>query len=167
MNTILTVLRIVSQLMFGFFLTGTVLSFVLMCAGPVVLYSRIWSLPFALLGLISTILVVAAAGVATAMALIFKYALTSQTDLNISVDIGTKMFAFMWMAAIFKLIAFFVHASLGCFCTSRRDLRTGRKNGRGLPPSVAGSLREKKPKPGSQGSHLPTFRSHTATTSSV
>jgi hypothetical protein len=160
-NTILDVLRITSQVMFGFFLTGLLLDFVLMVAGPIVLYSRLWSIPFGLLSFLSALMIVAAATVATAISLVFKYALTSQTDLNIGVDIGTKMFAFMWIAAICSLVAFIIHAGLGCCCTSRRDVRTGRKNARNLPASVTGSMTEKS----SRHSHLPTFRSHTDTSS--
>ncbi|KAF3018140.1 hypothetical protein G7054_g8722 [Neopestalotiopsis clavispora] len=131
-NTVLTVLRIASQVMFGFFLAGLLLDFVLMLAAPVVIYSRWWSFPFAIFAFIAALMVIAAAGVATGMALVFEYALTSQTDLNIKVDIGTKMWAFMWLGAGFTFLAFIIHAGLGCCCTSRRDLRTGRRGGRNL-----------------------------------
>ncbi|KAI1380762.1 SUR7/PalI family-domain-containing protein [Hypoxylon crocopeplum] len=129
-NDILNILRIASNIMFGFFITGLVLDFVLMLLAPVVLYSRWWSLPFGFFALLATLLVLIASALGTAMSLIFKYALTSQTDLNVGADIGTKMLAFMWIATGFTLIAFIIHASLCCCCTSRRDIRTGRKGGR-------------------------------------
>jgi hypothetical protein len=128
--------------MFGFFIAGLVLDFVLMLVAPVVLYSRWWSFPFAILAFIAALMVIAAAAVATAMGLIFKYALTSQVDLNIKVDLGIKMWAFMWIGAGFTFLAFLIHAVLGCYCTSRRDLRTGRKKGRNLA-TVAGTGSEK------------------------
>lgn len=137
--------------MFGFFLTGLILDFVLIFMAPIVLYSRWWSLPFALLAFIAALLVTAATIIGTAMSLIFKYALTSQSDLNIGVEVGVKMWAFMWIATGFTLIAFLIHAGLGCCCTSRRDLRTGRKGGKNLATIPDNS---EKPK---RGFKLPKF----------
>ncbi|KAI1875543.1 uncharacterized protein JN550_001829 [Neoarthrinium moseri] len=158
-NTVLTILRIASQVMFGFFLAGLVLNFVLMLLAPIVLYSRWWSLPFSLFSFLAALMVIAAACVATVMALVFKYALTSQTELNIVVVIGTKMFAFMWIAAGFTLLAFLIHAGMGCCCTSRRDIRTGRKGGRNMAASPSTS---EKP---SRGYNLPTFGRKTVASS--
>ncbi|ORY63044.1 SUR7/PalI family-domain-containing protein [Pseudomassariella vexata] len=166
-NTILYLLQIASNVMFGFFITGLVLDFVLMCASPIVLYSRWWSLPFALLAFVAALFVTAATIIGTAMSLIFKYALTSQSDLNVVADVGVKMFAFMWIATAFTVLAFFIHASLGCCCTSRRDLRTGRKGGKGLtsgPNSEPASElnNEEKPK---QRFKVPNFGKKTAPSS--
>ncbi|KAI0134542.1 SUR7/PalI family-domain-containing protein [Xylariales sp. AK1849] len=158
-NTILNILRIVSQIMFGFFITGAVLDFILMFLAPIVLYSRWWSLPFAILAFLAALLVTAATVLATAITLVFKYALTSQTDLNIGVDIGVKMWAFMWIATAFSLLAFIIHAGLGCCCTSRRDLRTGRKGGRKLAMANSPDSAET-PK---RGYKLPTFGRKSAT----
>jgi hypothetical protein len=137
--------------MFGFFLTGLILDFVLIFMAPIVLYSRWWSLPFAIVAFIAALMVTAATIIATAMSLIFKYALTSESDLNIGVEAGAKMWAFMWIATGFTLIAFLIHAGLGCCCTSRRDLRTGRKGGRNLAITPDSS---EKPK---RGFKLPKF----------
>ncbi|KAK6214692.1 L-rhamnono-gamma-lactonase [Pestalotiopsis sp. IQ-011] len=141
-NTVLKVLRIASQVMFGFFLAGLLLDFVLMLLAPIVIYSRWWSFPFSIFAFIAALMVIAAAAVATGMALVFEYALTSQTDLNIQVDIGVKMWVFMWLGAGFTFIAFIIHAGLGCCCTSRRDLKTGRKGGRNLA-TVPGTASKK------------------------
>lgn len=130
MNEILNILRIASNIMFGFFLTGLLLNFVLMCLAPVVVFSRWWSGPLGFLALLSTLLVLIASALGTAMSLIFKYALTSQTDLNVKADVGIKMIAFMWIATGFTLISFIIHAGLCCCCTSRRDIRTGRRTAR-------------------------------------
>ena len=125
--TLLGILRLVSHIMFGFFITGTVLTFVLIFATPVVLYSRWWSLPFAILSFISMLLVLAGSIIATAISLVFKYAAESQTDLNIHSYVGVKMIAFMWLATAFSVIAFGIHSGLGCCCTSRRDVKIGRR----------------------------------------
>ncbi|RYO97962.1 hypothetical protein DL764_007223 [Monosporascus ibericus] len=126
-NDVLTILRIASHIMFGFFLTCAALNFILMVAAPVVVYSRIWSGPFSILALISTILVLVASALGTAMSFVFQFAMNSQPDLNISVEVGMKMLVFMWVATGFTLVAFVIHAGLCCCCTSRRDIKTGRR----------------------------------------
>lgn len=152
-NDILNILRIASNIMFGFFITGLVLDFVLIFLTPIVLYSRWWSLLLGFFAFLATLLVLIATALGTAMSLIFKYALTSQTDLNVNADVGVKMFAFMWIATAFTLLAFIIHASLCCCCTSRRDMRTGRKGGKQLNQgAVTNEKNEKK------GFNLPTFK---------
>ncbi|KAI0024287.1 SUR7/PalI family-domain-containing protein [Xylariomycetidae sp. FL0641] len=131
-NDILTILRIASHLMFGFFLTGLLLNFVLIFISPVVLYSRWWSLPICFTGLVSLILIGVATILGTAMSLIAKYALSSQPDLNVGADIGVKMFVFMWIASGLSLLSWIIHMAMGCCCTSRRDITTGRKPNRSL-----------------------------------
>ncbi|KAI8633920.1 SUR7/PalI family-domain-containing protein [Xylariaceae sp. FL1651] len=129
-NSILNILRIASHIMFGFFLSGLVLDAVLIILSPIVLYSRWWSLPIGILSFIAALLVVVAAILATVISYVAQYALSSQPDLGVTASVGTKMLAFEWTAAGFTLLAFIVHAGLGCCCTSRRDIRTGRKGGR-------------------------------------
>ncbi|KAI1408482.1 SUR7/PalI family-domain-containing protein [Hypoxylon sp. FL1857] len=153
-NDILNILRIASNIMFGFFLTGLLLDFVLIFLSPLAVYSRWWSAPLGILALFATILILVATALGTAMSLIFKYALTSQTDLNVDADVGTKMFAFMWIATGFTLLAFIIHAGLCCCCTSRRDIRTGRKGGRHLDQNTANERR---------GPSLPKFGKKTET----
>lgn len=135
--TLLNILRIVSQIMFGFFITGTVLTFVLIFATPIALYSRWWSLLFALGSFLSVALIVAASAVATAIGLVFKYAAESQSDLNIHAYIGVKMVVFMWLASAFAMLAFIVHSGLGCCGTSRRDIKTGRRQVKRAPATPA------------------------------
>ncbi|RYP46767.1 hypothetical protein DL768_007056 [Monosporascus sp. mg162] len=126
-NDVLTILRIASHIMFGFFLSSAALNFILMVAAPVVVYSRIWSGPFSILALISTILVLVASCLGTAMSFVFQFAMNSQPDLNVHVEVGMKMLGFMWVATGFTLLAFVIHAGLCCCCTSRRDIKTGRR----------------------------------------
>jgi len=133
--TILSVLRITSQIMFGFFLTGCILAFLLILLSPLALSSRWWSLPLAIVAFLEMILVLAASVVGTAISLVFKYAAEAQSELNIHANIGVKMFVFMWLATGFSIYGFAVHSGMGCCCTSRRDLRIGRRvvrDGRGV-----------------------------------
>ncbi|KAI0965498.1 SUR7/PalI family-domain-containing protein [Xylaria arbuscula] len=129
-NDILNILRIAYHIMFGFFLGGLILDGVLLVISPIVLFSRWWSLPVGILSGISALVVVVGAILGTVIAYIFRAALNSQPDLGVQASIGTEMIAFQWAAAGFNLLAFLIHAGLGCCCTSRRDLRTGRKGGR-------------------------------------
>jgi FlaA1/EpsC-like NDP-sugar epimerase len=113
--------------MFGFFLTGCVLTFILVLLSPLVLRSRWYSLPFALISLIDAILIVAASVIGTVISLVFKYAAESQSALNIRAYVGTPMLVFVWIASGFALLAFIIHAGLGCCCTSKRDIAIGRR----------------------------------------
>lgn len=125
--TILDILRLTSQIMFGFFLTACILTFLFIFFTPLALRSRWWSLPFAIAALIITLLVLAASIIGSVVSFVFKYAAEGQSELNIRVFIGTKMFVFMWIATGFALVAFIIHAGLGCCCTSRRDVAIGRR----------------------------------------
>jgi hypothetical protein len=119
-TTILKLLRIGSQVMFGFFLTGTVLNFVLMLLSPLAIYTRWFSLVLSILSLVSAILVTVGAIIATVISVAAKIALTAQDELNLSADIGIKMFIFMWLAAVFTGVAFILHAAMGCCCKPDR-----------------------------------------------
>ncbi|KAI0434488.1 SUR7/PalI family-domain-containing protein [Xylaria sp. FL1042] len=135
-NDILNILRIAFHIMFGFFLGGLVLDAVLLVSSPIVLYSRWWSLPAGILSGLAALVVVVGAILGTVIAYVFRAALNSQPDLGVDASIGTRMIAFQWTAAGFNLLAFLIHAGLGCCCTSRRDLRTGRKGGRATQQSA-------------------------------
>lgn len=102
----------------------------LLVSSPIVLYSRWWSLPAGILSGIAALVVVVGAILGTVISYVFRAALNSQPDLGVEASIGTRMIAFQWTAAGFNLLAFIIHAGLGCCCTSRRDLRTGRRGGR-------------------------------------
>lgn len=128
-NQILSLIRIASHAMFGFFLTGVVMNFISIFTAPITLYSRWWSLPFAIWTFIAALLTTAATIIATAMFLIFRNVITSQDGLNIGAEVGTQMFAFMWVGAAFSIFGFVIHAGLSCCCASRRDVRTGRRKG--------------------------------------
>lgn len=110
--------------MYAFFTAGTVINFVLMIATPLALRSRLFSLGLSLLGAISAILIAVAAIIATAISVAAKVALTAQDDINIKAEIGIKMFVFMWIAAVLTVLAFILHAAMGCCCKPGRSGRS-------------------------------------------
>ncbi|KAM0281573.1 hypothetical protein ACHAQH_003442 [Verticillium albo-atrum] len=115
-TTILNVLRLAQQIMFGFFLSGICLAFVMLLVTPIALRSRWWSLPLAIFAFLDALLVTVASILGTAMSVIAKFALTAESDLNLRADLGINMFAFMWVASTMTIVAFFIHAILGCCC---------------------------------------------------
>lgn len=112
------------RLMFGFFLTGICLNFLLMFASPLVIRNRWNSLALSIFGFISALLITVAAIIATAISVAFKIASTAQDQLNIKSDIGVQMFVFMWIAAIATDLAFLLHAAMGCCCKPQRRDRS-------------------------------------------
>ncbi|KAK0666300.1 SUR7/PalI family-domain-containing protein [Cercophora samala] len=125
--TILSILQITSQIMFGFFLTSAILTFLYIFLSPIATKSKWYSLPLSIGAFINMTLVVAASIVGTVISLVFKYAAEAQKELNIKSYVGTKMFVFMWLAAGFGIIGFAVHSGMGCCCVSKRDVTTGRR----------------------------------------
>lgn len=127
LTEILNIYKLCSHLMFAFFLAGTILAFVMVFLSPVAIFSRWVSLPMALLSSMTFLLIFAASVIASVISFIFKYAATAQSTLNIEASVGIRMFVFMWIATGFAFIGFVLHAGMGCCCTSRRDLKTGKK----------------------------------------
>jgi hypothetical protein len=119
--TILTLLRIGQRIMFGFFLSGTILNFLLLFATPLVIRTRWWSLALSLFGALASILITVAAILGTAMSIAFRVAATAQDELNIRAEIGIRMFVFMWIAAILTDVAFLCHAAMGCCFKPQRN----------------------------------------------
>lgn len=125
--------------MYGFFMAGTILNLILLCASPLVIRTRLFTLAVATLGLLSGVLLSVAAIIATVISLAAKIALTAQDQLNINAIIGVKMFAFMWIGALLTDLAFILHSAMGCCC---RPDRSGRRRG-GKDYSPASSPSEK------------------------
>lgn len=125
--TVLNILRLASQIMFGFFLAGCVLAFLLVFLSPLVARSRWYSLPFSLVAFLAAVLVTAASIIGSVISWVFKYAAESQSDLNIHAYVGVPMMVFVWIASGFAILAFVIHSGLGCCCASRRDITTGRR----------------------------------------
>ena len=114
--------------MFGFFLTGACLSFVLIFILPFSVHSR-WVTHFTMIftGL-NAIFITNASVIGTAISVIFKIALESYKELNIGATIGKKMLAFAWIANTFAIFAWVIQVCL--YCTIRRDVMKGRRRGR-------------------------------------
>ncbi|KAF2210450.1 hypothetical protein CERZMDRAFT_99509 [Cercospora zeae-maydis SCOH1-5] len=128
-NDILDLIRLVSTWMFGLFLTGLVLDFVVIFLLPLSVFTRWLSLPLSIITFIAAFLTTAAAIIASVMFIIMQQAITSATDLNIRASIGTHMFVFMWIAAVASVLALAIQLGMCCCCASRRDVRTGRRMG--------------------------------------
>jgi hypothetical protein len=115
--------------MFGLFLTGTVLEFVMIFIVPFAIYSRWASLAIGTFTFIAALCTTVATVVATVLWLIFTKELKSQTELNIGAKIGLKMFVLMWIATAFAILAWLIQMGLCCCCASRRDVKRGKKRG--------------------------------------
>lgn len=114
--TILELLRLGSKIMFGLFIAGIVLSFIMIALTFLVFRSRLWSIPIVILSILTMICVVGGTILATVFSLAAKYALTMQSDLNITADISPLMIASTWIPALLTTTAFFLHSAVGCCC---------------------------------------------------
>jgi hypothetical protein len=151
-NDILELIRLASNLMFGFFLTGLLMNFVSIFLAPLAIYSRWWSLPLAIWTFITALLSTAATIIATVMFIIFRNTITSQEGINIGAELGNVMFGFMWTGAAFSIFGFVIHLGMSCCCASRRDVRTGRRKGsKKAYASEDGVMRQEKSAGGSSG----------------
>lgn len=114
--TVLTILRIGSQIMYGCFMASICVNTVLVFLSPLVIRTRWWSLVLSILAALAAIVVSLATIIATVITFAAKIALTAQDQLNIKAYVGTKMFAFMWIATVCTDVAFLLHAAMGCCC---------------------------------------------------
>jgi SUR7/PalI family len=137
----LALVKTASHYMFGFFLAGTVLTFLAIFLAPLG-FSRKprWShrgrrvffreIPLVLFTLITFILTAGASAVATVMFTIFRNVFQSAPQLNIKAELGIPMLAFMWIASVFNLIGFLFQLGTCCgvCCCSgkKKAIREGR-----------------------------------------
>lgn len=112
--TILKLIRIVSKVMFGFFMVALCLNFVFIFLTPIVLYSRWYSYHFVTFTFFSALFTFVGSAVATAMYVTFQKVITSQKELNIGAKLGAQMFAFMWIGTAFSIAGWIVHFYLAC-----------------------------------------------------
>jgi len=118
--TYLKILKVASQVMFGLFLTGLLLNFVMCITIPLSLrngWAQCFMTIFSLLAALCTII---ASLIATAIFVILQKAVTSFSELNIGAKLGIKMFVFMWIASACTLLAWFLQTSVCCCCRKRR-----------------------------------------------
>lgn len=79
--------------MFGLFLTGACLSFVMMFIVPLSVMSRWATLPIMLFTFFTALVTTVATVIATVLFIVMKDAITQATQLNIKANIGVEMFA--------------------------------------------------------------------------
>lgn len=113
--------------MFGLFLAGICLAFVMIFLTPFSLYSRLLTIPIAIFTTFAALCIIAGSAIATAMFIVFRNTITGVQDVNIGAYIGIKVFVFMWIASAFSMLAMLIQLGECCCCTSRRDVRKGRK----------------------------------------
>jgi hypothetical protein len=118
--TILTLLKTGQQTIFGFFVTGLVLNFIMAPLSLMALRSWTWSVPLVFFSFLTGLLINAATIVATIFSVAAKYAITLQSELNIRVHVSGVMLAAMWVAALLSSAAFFLHCAVGCCCHRHR-----------------------------------------------
>lgn len=113
--------------MFGLFLAGACVAFVLIFLLPLAVYSRWVSFVLTIFTFLDALCITAASIVATVLFIIMRNVFRSNTEVNIGAKIGTTMFACMWVASAFSIFAFLFQFGMCCCCASRRDVKTGRK----------------------------------------
>lgn len=116
--------------MFGLFLTGACLVVPSIVLTPFSIYTRWAALPLTILTFLTAFTISVAIIIASVMFIIFKKAIHSAIDtVNIEAEIGTKMFAFMWIASAAAILGWLIQFGECCCCASRRDVKTGRRKG--------------------------------------
>ncbi|CAD6445256.1 2b32deed-1525-4473-a97a-4184f8228580 [Sclerotinia trifoliorum] len=155
-NNILSLIRIASHIMFGFFITGVAMNFCNIFLCFFTIYSRWISGIYATWAFISALLTTVAAIIATVMFIIFRNVITSQAGLNIGASIGDQMFVFMWIGAACSIINWVIHVGMCCCGASRRDVKNGRRMGSKKAYS-SGALMEEK-NTGTKKRHFPAFK---------
>ncbi|GKT50297.1 surfeit locus protein 4 [Colletotrichum spaethianum] len=120
-TTILTILRIGQQVMFGLFIAGISLAAAVLIATPLVMRSRWWSLPVAIFAFLTGLFVTVASIIGTVVSVGARIALTQQQELNIEAILGVRMFVFMWLASALVDVAAILHMAMGCCCSPRKE----------------------------------------------
>ena len=134
--------------MFGLFLAGACLEFVMIFLVPLSVFSRWATLPIMLLTFFAALCTTVASVIATVLFIIMRDVITQQTTLNIGASLGIKMFVFMWIAAGTGILAWLIMLGQCCCCASRRDVKKGKKRGskKAWRDSEAPPVREKAPR---------------------
>jgi len=125
----LMIIRFASHAMFGCFFAGTICTFLCIFLAPLVLYSRLLSIVIGIFAFLTMLVVVVASVISTAMWNIFSNIINNDAgELGLEPIIGREMLAFMWVASACAIIAGVIQLCLMCCCTSRRDVKRGKKN---------------------------------------
>ncbi|KAK4549751.1 hypothetical protein LTR36_005052 [Oleoguttula mirabilis] len=128
-TTILGLIRTVSHWMFGLYLAGACLAFIMIFLAPLSVRSRWATFPITLFTFLAALCTTVASVIATVLFIIAQRAVTSVTQINIGASIGVEMFVFMWIGAGTAIAAWLILWGQCCCCASRRDVRRGKKRG--------------------------------------
>ena len=115
--------------MFGLYLAGVCLSFIMMFLVPLSVFTRWATFPLMLFTFLAALCTTVATVVATALFIIATNAVTSVSQINIGASIGVEMFVFMWIGAATSILAWLIMLGQCCCCASRRDVKRGKKTG--------------------------------------
>lgn len=138
--------------MFGLFLAGACLNFLMMFLVLLSVFSRWGTFVIMIFTFLGALFVTVAAVLATVMFIIMQNALTSVAQINIGATIGAQMFAFMWIAAGSAILAWIIQLCQCCCCASRRDIKKGKKRGsKKAWDTETPGVSEKQPGPGRGG----------------
>jgi len=111
-----------SYWMFVSWIVGAVFTFLSICGSWMAIYSH-WAAGYtgAVAGLAMGGITIAAA-LATTIYSLFRNTFEKAPEVTISGILGREMFAYMWMAAAFDMVAFVLHCGM-CFCvrTEKED----------------------------------------------
>lgn len=137
---ILNLIKLASRVMFALFIAGIVFAFLyLLLLAPSLrrkyngrpeTRSCYRGLAIGFLGFLASLFTVAASVVATILFVIMRNVLRSQPDLNIGAELGSRMFAFMWVGSGSVLIAWMLQFRCGCCFIKVRDEERRRKENR-------------------------------------
>jgi hypothetical protein len=124
----LHIVQVASQVMFGCFFASVMACFVSIFLVPLVVHSKLLTVPIAIFSFMTTAAVVIGAGISTGIWTILQMELKNYaSEVNIVADLGLPMFVFQWCAAGCAMIAMIIQFCLTCCGTSRRDIKIGRK----------------------------------------
>lgn len=115
--------------MFGLYLAGICLSFVMIFLVPLSVFTRWATLPIMIFTFLAALCTTVATVIATVLFIIAQRAATSVSEINIGASIGVEMFAFMWIGAGTAVLAWLIMLGQCCCCASRRDVKRGKKRG--------------------------------------
>lgn len=137
----LELVRLASHWMFALFLTAAPLITLSIFLTPLSTFTRWATFPISILTFLAAVFTTAASVIATVMFVVFRNIIHNAEDsINIVPIIGVKMFIFMWISSGASIIGWLIMMGECCCCASKRDVRQGRKRGRGSAWRVSGMI---------------------------
>ena len=120
-------MRTASRWMFALYMVAVILLFITVLIGLTTLCTRVGSVITTIVSFLGLLFVAAATLVAQVMFIIYRNAINNAiTQLNVSADLGTTMFALSWTAVAAALIAF-IGFTFGICCGTGEHRRGWRR----------------------------------------